>query len=249
VNPRLAVAQSSSIRGDITGNVTHHAELAEAAARRGARLIIFPELSLTGYEPDLAMRLALTANDPRLRPLKEVAEVSGITIVAGAPMMTKAGLHIAAFVFRPAGETLIYTKHHLHKGEEAFFVPGTLNPMIELDGERISLAICADTTHPSHAAEAARAGASVYAAGVLITPGGIQADSTQLRNYASEHGLVVLMANHASPTGGWATAGRSAIWDEGGIEVVTAQGEGESLLLATREKGVVRGELLRLSVP
>jgi len=244
-NPRLAVAQSSSTRGDIAGNVAHHAELAESAAGHGARFIVFPELSLTGYEPDIARKLALTTTDPRLQPLKEVAVESGITIVAGAPTLTEAGLHIAAFIFQPTEETLVYTKHHLHSGEKAVFDPGRIRPMIELDGERISLAICADTTHPSHAAEAAQSSASVYAAGVLITPSGIVVDSAQLKGYASEHRMVVLMANYASPTGGWTTAGRSAIWDERGREVIAASGDGEAILIAGRVCGVLHGELIR----
>jgi predicted amidohydrolase len=242
--PGLAVAQSSSIRGDIEENVAHHAELTEKALNHGARLIVFPELSLTGYEPDLARDLALKASDPRLNPLRKVAKEREITIVAGVSMLSDAGLNIAAFVYRPSGEPLVYTKHHLHKGEEAFFSPGRIRPMIDVDGERISLAICADTTHPSHAYEAARAGADVYAAGVLITPNGIEADSAQLRGYAVEHRMVVLMANHATPTGGWATAGRSAIWDEHGGEVVTAPGDGEAILVARREGDVLRGELI-----
>jgi predicted amidohydrolase len=69
-------------------------------------------------------------------------------------------------------------------------------------------------------------------------------DSAQLRGYAVEHRMVVLMANHASPTGGWATAGRSAIWDEHGGEVVAALGDGEAILIARREGGVLRGELI-----
>jgi predicted amidohydrolase len=245
-NPRLAAAQSSSIRGDIEGNVAHHVKLVETAAKHGVSFIVFPELSLTGYEPDLGRELALKATDPRLNPLREVAKEKGIIIVAGAPMLSNAGLHIAAFIYRPSGDPLVYTKHHLHKGEESFFAPGRIRPMVELEGEQVSLAICADTTHPSHAAEAARVGAGVYAAGVLITPSGIEADSAQLRGYALKHHMMVLMANHASPTGGWATAGRSAIWDEQGREVVVAPGSGEALLIASREGYVLRGERIRL---
>ncbi len=225
--------------------MAHHVELAELAAKHDARLVVFPELSLTGYEPELARKLALSVTDPRLRPLCEVTKSRGITIIAGAPTLTRAGLHIAAFVFQPTAETLIYTKHHLHKGEETYFTPGRIRPIIELDDERVSLAICADTTHPSHAAEAARAGASVYAAGVLITPNGIEADSSQLKGYAVEHRMVVVMANHAFSTGGWDSAGRSAIWAEDGREVVVVPGDGEAILIAGHEGGLLRGELLR----
>ena len=116
-NPSLAAAQSSSIRGDIKANVAHHVELAKAAAKPGANFIVFSELSLTGYEPELARGFAAKATDPRMKPLRRISLERGIGVVADAPMLTDIGLHIAAFVYRPPGEPLVYTKHHLHKGE------------------------------------------------------------------------------------------------------------------------------------
>jgi predicted amidohydrolase len=83
-----------------------------------------------------------------------------------------------------------------------------------------------------------------HAAGVLITLGGIAADSAHLKGYATEHRMVVVMANHASPTGGWATAGLSTIWDERGREVVASPADGETILIAGHEDGVLRGELI-----
>lgn len=241
--PVLAVAQTSSVRGDIEGNVETHARFAEAAAKHGARLVVFPELSLIGYEPDIAATHALSADDPRLKPLIEVARKHAITIVAGAPYRSRRGLHIAALAIQPEG-VRVYTKHHLHSGEEAYFVPGTMGLQIGIDGERVSFAVCADTTHPGHAEAAARAGATVYAAGVFITPTGIEADSAQLRGYARSHRIMVLMANYASPSGGFPTAGRSAVWDKQGEKVVEAPSSGEALLLVHGEGGALVGEVI-----
>jgi predicted amidohydrolase len=229
--PVLAVAQSASTRGDIEGNVIAHAKLAEAAGKQGARLIVFPELSLTGYEPDIAATHSLTPNDLRLEPLKEISKKHNITIIAGAPYRSPIGLNIAAFVIQPEA-TIIYTKHHLHQGEEKFFKSGTLNPQIELEGERVSLAVCADTTHPKHAETAARVGATVYAAGVFITPTGIDADSAQLQGYAKKYEMTVLMANYADSSGGFPSAGRSTIWDKNGYILAQAPSVGEILLIA-----------------
>jgi predicted amidohydrolase len=61
--PILAVAQSASTRGDIEANVETHVRFAETARRHGARLSLFPELSLTGYEPDIATNHTLTPCD------------------------------------------------------------------------------------------------------------------------------------------------------------------------------------------
>ena len=58
--------------------------------------------------------------------------------------------------------------------------------------------------------------------------------------------MVVLMANYAARSGGFSTAGRSAIWDENGDVAAQAPGVGDALLLAHREGGVMRGKLVAL---
>ena len=50
----IAAAQSTSIAGEIAGNVAHHLRFGTIAAEHGAQLLVFPELSLTGYEPSVA---------------------------------------------------------------------------------------------------------------------------------------------------------------------------------------------------
>ena len=241
VGPVLAVAQTVARRGDIEGNIETHVRFAEAASRHGARLVVFPELSLTGYEPDFAATHTLTPEDPRLEPLRGIAEKNDITIVAGAPYRSPKGIHIAAFAIQHGGAH-VYTKHHLHSGEERHFAAGTMGLQLAIGCERVGFAVCADTAHPEHAEAAAKAGATVYAAGVLITPTGIDADSAQLRDYARSHGMVVLMANHGGPSGGFQTAGMSAIWDDLGELVIQTPGAGEALLLAHREGASIRGE-------
>jgi predicted amidohydrolase len=59
----IAAAQSRSVRGDIETNVTIHAGYVRLAANHSCNLIIFPELSLTGYEPDIAADLILDTDD------------------------------------------------------------------------------------------------------------------------------------------------------------------------------------------
>ena len=45
----LAVAQSIAKPGDLDGSIADHVRLASQAADQGAKLVVFPELSLTGY--------------------------------------------------------------------------------------------------------------------------------------------------------------------------------------------------------
>ena len=69
----LAAAQTIPKRGDVEANLEGHSRLIHAAAEGQARVLVFPELSLTGYELDLADDLAFSENDPRLTPLVELA--------------------------------------------------------------------------------------------------------------------------------------------------------------------------------
>lgn len=237
--PLFAAAQTVVVKGDIAANVARHVVLAAIAARHGARMILFPELSLTGYEPALARELALTPDDVRLEPLRDAARCEGIVIVAGAPLRHGDGLPlIAALTFRPDGGIQVYTKQHLHGGEEAAFACGQGGTALTVDGAHVALAVCAEIGQASHAAAAAQAGAQLYAASVLVSEGGYAADAALLQGHAATHALPVLMANHGGPSGGWRCAGRSALWDEAGTLVAAAPGDGECLLLARRGGGM-----------
>jgi predicted amidohydrolase len=65
---KIAAAQIASVRGDLGGNIRLHAAAITAAAARGVSVLVFPELSLIGSEPDLAAELAISATDERLDP-------------------------------------------------------------------------------------------------------------------------------------------------------------------------------------
>jgi len=240
--PLVAAIQSASVKGDIAANLTRHLALARQAASLGARLALFPELSLTGYEPDVAAATALRGDDARFAPLAELAHSSGMTIVVGAPLRIGGILYIGAISFLPDGRVAEYTKQHLHDGEDAVFTAGFGGAALDIGDAPVALAVCADFTHASHAQAAAQSGARLYAASVLVSPGGYAKDSEILRGYAEQHAMPVLMSNHGGPTGGWQSAGRSALWDESGRLVVEG-GPGECLVLASRTAGGWQGRV------
>lgn len=231
-----AAAQSLSVAGDIAANVQRHLRLMEAAAEQGVGFLLFPELSLTGYEPEMARDLAFTELDPRLQPLKDLAQTLNMVTVVGAPLLseTQDDVLIAALTFGLDGEVSVYTKQHLHSGEEPVFKVGVGGAPFFLGEERVHLAVCADFSHATHAQKAATAGATMYAASVLISGLGYANDSGLLQGYARIHSMPVLMANHAGVTGGWQSAGRSALWAETGERVAEIAGAGEGLLVASR---------------
>ena len=238
---RIAAAQSASVPGGLAANVAHHGRFIDAAAEAGVKLLVFPELSLTGYDLPGMAQAAVPSDDPLLAPLREQAVKTGMTIVAGTPLANRNGLpFIGALAFQPDGRTVSYRKHFLHPGEDRYAAPGAaISQVIDVRGVPVALAICADTTHQAHPHAAVLAGATLYVASSVITPGGYVKDTTQLAGHARQFSLGILMANHALETGGYACAGRSAIWMPDGHLLVAADGQGELLVIADDDIGAV----------
>ncbi|AZD30377.1 carbon-nitrogen hydrolase family protein [Pseudomonas chlororaphis] len=247
----LAAAQSVSIAGDLPGNIARHQAFIRAAAQQGVQLLVFPELSLTGYEPTLAAERALLPQSPLLQPLRDLARELGVTAVVGMPIRLSAEgpLLIGALVLAADGSLAVYSKQHLHAGEEQVFSRGTGGANLIFAEDQVALAVCADFSQANHARAAAQSGAGIYAAGVLISEKGYAADTALLQGYAVEHAMLVLMANHGGPTGGWVSAGRSAIWGSDGGLIVAAAGTGDELLIARRTDGHWSGQQLRVEAP
>jgi predicted amidohydrolase len=207
---RIAAAQSRSVAADIAANVKNHCRFITVAHQAGVDLLVFPELSLCGYELPRLRDCLVQANDSRLGPLRDLVHQTGMTVVVGAPVLPGNSLKpvIAALTLSPNASTSVYAKQHLHPGEEIHAVQG--NPDCQrhvLHGTFYALAICADTSHESHAATAAATGAALYLAGVLVSEAGYAADSAQLAHAARQFNIGVLMANHGGPSGAYVSAG------------------------------------------
>lgn len=243
---RIAAAQSTSVAGDLAANVAKHCRFINAAAASGVDLLLFPELSLCGYELPLLGTCTLKPSDAVLLPIVELAARTQMTVIVGAPVASQSARpHIGAITFLPDGTTSVYRKQYLHAGEEVFAAPGEIGAWRHpLGTESYSLAICADTTHAHHASAAAASGASLYLASVLVSEAGYAVDAANLQRHAARHRIGVLMANHGGPSGAYLSAGRSAFWSPDGELVVAAPGVGDCLAIVTRRDGDLRGEVV-----
>lgn len=236
---RIAAAQTPSVPNDVAANVETHLHFVASAASMGVQVLVFPELSLTGYELAGVSDTALKPDAPVLHPLRSAAMRHGMALVVGAPIWQAETRHkpgIGAIVFEPDGSHAVYLKRHLHSGEGQFASAGSEDAHVRTwCEERMALAICADIAEPAHAEAAADAGASFYLAGVLISETGYAQDAALARQHATKHGMAVLVANHGAPSGGFASAGRSAFWSPGGALVGQTPGTGPWLLIAERD--------------
>ncbi|MET0264805.1 MAG: carbon-nitrogen hydrolase family protein [Duganella sp.] len=238
---RIAAAQTASVPGDLDANIRTHVRFIDAARAEGVQILVFPELSLSGYELPLLRQCALTADDVRLAPLRAAASAAGMTVIVGAPLIDQGAAQpcIGSITFagqHQAGSDALpgtYRKQYLHAGEEVYAQPGPRGASAHaLHGQRYVEAICADISRAAHAQAAADAGASLYLAGALISVQGYATDAGLLQQYASTHGFGVLLANHGAPSGGYSVAGQSAFWAPGGMLVAQVPGVGDYLLVA-----------------
>jgi predicted amidohydrolase len=241
----IAAAQTIPFDGDIRKNIETHEKLIVTAADKKVDLVVFPEMSLTGYDLMRAPELAFTIYDERLNSIVLLAEKHNITVVPGVPLQMDSNLYIGALIISPDRSISPYAKHHVHSSEKKVFQSGHLNPKIYIGDDQASLAICADITHPSHADNAALSGSTLYLAGVFITPEGIEKESAMLKRYAKKHQMAVVMANYGGESGGIQSGGKSAVWSDTGGKVVAMEGVGEGLVIAKKENGKWTGKVLQ----
>lgn len=225
----LAVAQPDCVPYDVEKNAVEHAEMVRRAE---ARVVIFPELSLTGYHLDAP---AITVEDSRLGPIVEACAEAGAVALVGAPVKEEGLEHIATLMVDGNGVKVAYRKVHVHASEERF-AGGERSEVIEVDGLRLGLAICRDMGVAQHAADTAALGIDVYAAGVVHQAAEVAVQEERARRIATDHRVWVAVASFAGPTGGGFehTAGRSGFWRPGGDLVAQA--------------GPEPGEIVRLKI-
>jgi predicted amidohydrolase len=244
----IAAAQSGSEKGNISRNILTHQKYINVASEYGANVIIFPELSLTGYEPSIVNETALDGSESILIPLLESAKRKNITIIAGCPIRSEYSKpYIGAFIIQPSQQISIYRKRYLHKGEDLYFIPSRDNIIYQCKEERIGIAICADIDNPAHPADSKKTGATIYASGVLMTPNGISNAYDKLSSYAKKYQMLTVMANYATETGGYETAGKSAIWNENGNLITSLESVEEALVISTKEDNNWTGSAIKIS--
>jgi predicted amidohydrolase len=243
---KIAAAQIASVRGGIDGNIATHAAAMAAAAKHEVSVLVFPELSLTGYEPDLAAELAMTPTDSRLAPLLALAREHGIEVVAGAPLHNgTAKPALGAILITASGGPKSYRKIHLGASEQNYFSPGDAPLAFTVDGHTVGIAICADSSQPAHPQAYADLGASVYAAGVFLNAEWYATDAPRLASYAARYRMLTVMANHAASVGSHISVGKSAVWAPNGALLAEAAGTERCLVCATRHGEVWRGDVVR----
>ena len=244
---RAGVAQVAVTLGDIATNLQKHEEYITAARDQGVEVLVFPELSLTGYQlgrqvPELAMQVT----DPRLLALAEKCQ--GIQVVCGFVEEATPGEYYNSAAWLRDGEvTAVHRKLNLPTygslEEGKLYTPGSALKTQEINANWSALSlICADLWNPG----------LVYAGmlhkpEVLIAPinsaEGVVSDEfsnpqnwqTNLSYMAMTYGTPVIMANRCDTELEARFWGGSQILGARG-EVLARAGEDEVLLVADIER-------------
>ncbi len=162
---RLALAQINTTVGDIDGNAGLVRAGIRAAREAGAELVLFPELTLTGYPPeDLLLKEHFLADAAAaLRTL--AAEAEELVAIVGFPERAE-DVYNSAAVLAGGAVHAVYRKVFLPNygvfDEQRYFQAGSSGAVIDLAGTRIGLTVCEDMWEPGPpASDEALAGASL----------------------------------------------------------------------------------------
>ena len=214
---KICIAQTKPVKGDIKKNIENHTKLILLSIQNGADIIVFPELSLTGYEPELVKELATTKNDKRFDKFQKISDSSKIIIGFGLPTKNEEGICISMLLFQPNKPRIIYSKEYLHPGEEKYFISGKNSPPITFENNKLAFAICYETSILEHSKKAYKNGANIYIASVLNSINGVDKDINRISDIAKKYKMTAVMANLVGKSGGYDCAGKSSVWNNEGL--------------------------------
>ena len=255
---RIAAAQCAPALGAFKRNVAMHLELIERAKSGGAALIVFPELSLTGYYvKDLANDLACAADDPRLAPIAEASR--GIDVLAGFVERTPDGrIHIASGYWSRGRVVHVHRKVYLPTygifDDGRYFASGERFDLFPSAAGYAGVAICEDIWHVSTPYLYAVRGANVIfypsaSPGRGVAEGGDlgTAESCRLMDsfYAQYLTVYVIFVNRVGHEDGIAFWGGSEVVAPDGTVIARAPEFEEHLLFAEVDPALALRERAR----
>jgi NAD+ synthase (glutamine-hydrolysing) len=148
---RIALAQVDPTVGDLKGNVRTVRRMAVEANKRGAQIVAFPELMLSGYPPEDLLLKPQFLEECREALRKVAREAKGIAIIIGAPeppLREDCRPHNACHVLFEGKVAATYRKIHLPNygvfDEKRYFDPGENALVVSFGGAAIGINICED---------------------------------------------------------------------------------------------------------
>jgi predicted amidohydrolase len=232
---KISVAQTTPIKGNILANVETHKKLIDLAIANNADAIFFPELSITGYEPELVKTLAISEDDKCFDEFQQISNIKNITVAFGVPTKSSAGIKISMLIFQPDLPKQIYSKQQLHEDEFPFFVLGDKQIILNVKGGKIAPAICYESLQNNHAENANNLGAEMYVTSVAKTQNGIDKAMAHYPEIAKKFSMPVLMSNCVGHCDNFESIGNTAVWNKQGNMLAQLDNTQEGILVFDTE--------------
>ena len=181
---KIAIAQFAPKFADINANVTRQVEWAKEAREKGAQIIVFPELSITGYcLKDLSLDFSLKPDSEKLKPILEASE--DIAIITSFPELGDDYVpRISAAMFYKNRLIHLYQKIHPPTDgmfqELRYFGRGDQIRAFDTSWGRMGLVICRDLWHPEEAFILSADGAELIIAPSAIPARGLSSDGFKI---------------------------------------------------------------------
>ena len=240
---RVALWQGPAETPDPEAGLAAVADAAARAAAAGARLLVTPEMSLTGYAigADRVAELAEPVPGPLTDRVAAIAAEHGLAIAVGLPVRTPAGVANTVVVVDSDGSLLAgYAKAHLYGDvDRDAFVPGDVGVVqFRLDGVVVGLLVCYDVEFPEAVRAHALAGTEllVVPTGLMDPYGHVGTVLVPARAYESQ--VFVAYTNRTGAEGEFVYCGASCVIAPDGTELARA-GRGEELLVADVDPAVL----------
>src|SRR5437016_11791029 len=152
----VAAAQISCVLGDFEANVSKIRDFAALAKKSGAGLVVFPEMSDTGYSMPVIQEQARSWKDGAVSELQKIAKENSIAIVAGISDRDGDSIFNAQVLVNARGEIVAkYRKTHLVTAapldERICLSPGNEFVTSKIDNFNVGLSICYDLRFPEMA--------------------------------------------------------------------------------------------------
>ena len=145
---RVAAAACPAIVNNWEQNLREMETWTAAAADQGVRLILFPELNITGYSTGSHLEF-LNPSHPAVRFVSRMAEKYGLAIAAGMVWQDEGGtVSLSHGLWEPNGSIHMYRKTHLSAREEMVYAVGDSLPVFTLDGITVGVQMCLEHHFP-----------------------------------------------------------------------------------------------------
>ena len=250
---KIALAQVAPALGDVARNLALHEKLAREAASHGAGLVLFPELSLTGYFiKDLVPTVALRRDSPELAPLlalsREVAMVVGLAEAGPDHRFYNAAMYLEGGAVRHVHRKVYLPTYGIFD-EQRYFAAGDQIRAFDTALGRLAILICEDLWHPTLPYLAAHDGVDLILCPSSSPARGLGPDGrfanaaaweTANRAYAGLLTVYVAYAGRVGYEDGACFWGGSEVIGPSGEQVAKAPYLDEALLEADLDPGELR---------